>query len=89
VRDARNSMAEINGSVEKVSAAIGEIRSASSEQAEGVGQVNIAVSELDQATQQNAALVEETAAAADSLKEQAARLSSSIAVFKLASTDAR
>ena len=77
-------MARINSSVAKVSAAIGEIRNASSEQAEGVGQVNIAVSELDQATQQNAALVEETAAAADSLKEQAVRLSDAMAAFKLA-----
>jgi methyl-accepting chemotaxis protein len=88
VRDARSSMADINGSVEKVSAAIGEIRSASSEQADGVGAVNVAVSALDQATQQNAALVEETAAAAESLKEQAARLSESMAVFKLATADA-
>ena len=89
VRDAQSSMAAINGSVGKVSAAIGEIRSASLEQADGIGHVNIAVSELDQATQQNAALVEETAAAAESLKEQAMRLSDSMAVFKLASTDAR
>ncbi len=89
VRNAQSSMAEINGSVGKVSAAIGEIRSASSEQAEGVGQVNRAVSELDNATQQNASLVEETAAAAESLKEQAIRLSGSIAVFKLAPADAR
>jgi methyl-accepting chemotaxis protein len=84
VHHASSSMAEINHSVAKVSAAIGEIRNASSEQAAGVGQVNLAVSHLDQATQQNAALVEETAAAADSLKEQAIRLSDAMAAFKLA-----
>jgi len=85
VRDAQSSMVDINGSVEKVSAAIGEIRTASSEQADGIGQVNIAVAELDQTTQQNAALVEETAAAAESLKEQAVRLADSMSVFKLTS----
>jgi methyl-accepting chemotaxis protein len=84
VHDAGRSMTEINASVAKVSAAIGEIRNASSEQADGVGQVNIAVAHLDQATQQNAALVEETAAAADSLQEQAVRLSGAMAAFKLA-----
>ena len=84
VHDASRSMTDINASVAKVSAAIGEIRNASSEQADGVGQVNIAVAHLDQATQQNAALVEETAAAADSLSEQAIRLSGAMAAFKLA-----
>jgi methyl-accepting chemotaxis protein len=84
VHDASRSMTDINASVAKVSAAIGEIRNASSEQADGVGQVNIAVAHLDQATQQNAALVEETAAAAESLKEQAIRLSGAMAAFKLA-----
>jgi methyl-accepting chemotaxis protein len=84
VHDASRSMTDINASVAKVSAAIGEIRNASSEQADGVGQVNIAVAHLDQATQQNAALVEETAAAADSLQEQAVRLSGAMAAFKLA-----
>ncbi|MEO5686301.1 MAG: methyl-accepting chemotaxis protein [Burkholderiaceae bacterium] len=89
MRDAQGSMAQINDSVDKVSAAISEIRNASSEQADGIGQVNIAVSELDQSTQQNAALVEETAAAAESLRDQANRLSTAMATFKLASTDSR
>ena len=69
-------------------AAIGEIRNASSEQSDGIGQVNIAVSELDQSTQQNAALVEQTAAAAESLKEQAVRLVHAMAAFKLESAQA-
>jgi methyl-accepting chemotaxis protein len=87
--DARSSMTAINASVAKVSAAIGEIRNASSEQADGIGHVNIAVSQLDQATQQNAALVEETAAAAESRKDQAGRLSDAMAAFKLAPAEAR
>ncbi|MET0382138.1 MAG: methyl-accepting chemotaxis protein [Burkholderiaceae bacterium] len=83
VRDAQTSMMDINASVQRVSAVVGEIRSASSEQADGIGQVNLAVAKLDQTTQQNAALVEQTAAAAESLKEQAARLAGAVAVFRL------
>ncbi len=83
VHDAQTSMADIDGSAVRVSAVIAEIRTAFSEQADGIGQVNLAVSDLDQTTQQNAALVEQTAAAAESLKDQAARLASAVAVFKL------
>ena len=83
VHDAQASIGEIDGSALRVSAVIGEIRAAFAEQADGIGQVNLAVADLDQTTQQNAALVEETAAAADSLKEQASRLASAVAVFKL------
>jgi methyl-accepting chemotaxis protein len=61
----------------------GEIRSASSEQSAGVSQIGQAVAEMDQATQRNAALVEESAAAAESLKQQATQLLQSVAVFKL------
>jgi methyl-accepting chemotaxis protein len=81
--DADRSMANINESVQRVSAVIGEIRTATSEQADGVGQVNIAVSQLDQTTQQNAALVEQTAAAAESLKEQGVRLAQAVSVFRI------
>jgi methyl-accepting chemotaxis protein len=77
------SMHDIDDAVRRVTAIIGEIRAASSEQADGVGQVNIAVSQLDQSTQHNAALVEETAAAADSLSEQAGRLAEAVSVFRL------
>jgi len=67
---------------------MGEISSASSEQSLGVSQVGEAVTQMDQATQQNAALVEESAAAADSLKLQAQQLVDVVAVFKLRQTSA-
>ena len=62
---------------------MGEISAASNEQAMGVAQVGEAVTQMDQATQQNAALVEEMAAAASSLKTQAQDLVQTVAVFKL------
>jgi methyl-accepting chemotaxis protein len=65
---------------------IGQISAASNEQSEGISHVNLAVSELDQMTQQNAALVEESAAAAESLREQAQRLAQVVATFKLSAT---
>ena len=83
VKDAGNSMNEILTSVQRVSDIIGEISAASTEQSQGIGQVNQAVTQLDQMTQQNAALVEESAAAAESLKDQAARLAQAVAAFKL------
>jgi methyl-accepting chemotaxis protein len=83
VADAGATMNEIVGSVQRVSDIIGEITAASSEQSDGIGQVNSAVTQLDQMTQQNAALVEESAAAAQSLKEQAKRLAEVVSVFKL------
>ncbi|RZI83296.1 MAG: HAMP domain-containing protein, partial [Rubrivivax sp.] len=84
VQDAGASMAAIVESVQRVADIIGEITSASGEQSDGIGQVNIAVSHLDSMTQQNAALVEQSAAAAESLKDQAAKLASVVSVFKLA-----
>jgi methyl-accepting chemotaxis protein len=66
-----------------VSDIIGEITAASSEQSDGIGQVNTTVTQLDQMTQQNAALVEESAAAAESLKEQATRLAQVVSIFRL------
>ncbi|WP_137920396.1 methyl-accepting chemotaxis protein [Hydrogenophaga sp. 2FB] len=83
VAEAGQTMSEIVGSVQRVSDIIGEITAASGEQSDGIGQVNVAVTQLDQMTQQNAALVEESAAAAESLKDQAARLNASVAVFRL------
>ena len=70
-------------SIRRVTDIVGEISSASREQASGVGQVGEAVTAMDQVTQQNAALVEESAAAAESLKTQADKLVSAVAVFKL------
>ena len=84
VEDAGAAMQEIVGSVQRVTDIIGEINSAASEQASGIGAVNASVAEIDRMTQQNAALVEESAAAADSLREQAARLSQVVQQFRLA-----
>ncbi|RRS02428.1 chemotaxis protein [Aquabacterium soli] len=83
VQDAGVSMQEIVSSVQRVSDIIGEISAASTEQSQGIGQVNNSVNELDQMTQQNAALVEESAAAAESLREQASKLANAVAAFKL------
>jgi methyl-accepting chemotaxis protein len=81
VHDAGAAMNEIQSSVQRVSDIIGEITTASSEQSSGISQVNQAVTNLDQMTQQNAALVEQSAAAAASLKDQAQRLTQAMAVF--------
>jgi len=83
VADAGKTMQEIVGSVQRVSDIIGEITAASSEQSDGIGQINTAVTQLDQMTQQNAALVEESAAAAESLRDQAQRLASVVSTFSL------
>ncbi len=83
VQDAGSTMEEIVSSVRRVSDIIGEITAASAEQSDGIGQVNQAVNNLDQMTQQNAALVEESSAAAESLREQAQRLQQAIGSFRL------
>jgi methyl-accepting chemotaxis protein-1 (serine sensor receptor) len=70
-------------SVKRVTDIMGEISAASTEQSSGIDQVNKAVSQMDEVTQQNAALVEEAAAAAGSLQEQAQRLAEAVAVFKI------
>jgi methyl-accepting chemotaxis protein len=76
-------MQEVVSSIRRVSDIVSEISAASSEQSAGVAQVGAAITRMDQGTQQNAALVEESAAAADSLKQQAAQLVASVAVFKV------
>ena len=86
VEDAGQTMQEIVGSVQRVTDIIGEITAASSEQSDGIGQVNTSVTQLDRMTQQNAALVEESAAAAESLKEQAVALAGLVGRFKLQAT---
>ena len=83
VADAGSTMSEIVASVQRVTDIIGEISAAAGEQSSGLGQINIAVSDLDRMTQQNAALVEEGAAAAESLHEQASRLGAVVAGFQL------
>jgi methyl-accepting chemotaxis protein len=85
VSDAGATMNEIVASVQRVTDIIGEITAASGEQSLGIGQVNSAVTELDRMTQQNAALVQESAAAAESLKEQALKLAGVVATFRLSS----
>src|SRR5690554_4135098 len=86
-RQAGEVMEEVVSSVEGVTTIMGEISSASYEQSDGIEQVNRAVAEMDGVTQQNAALVEEAAAAAGSLQEQAARLAEAVSVFKINSSE--
>jgi methyl-accepting chemotaxis protein len=83
VGDAGATMTEIVVSVQRVRDIIGEISQSASEQSGGLGQVNGSVSDLDRMTQQNAALVEQSAAAAESLKEQAVRLGALVGTFRL------
>ena len=86
VSEAGVSMSDIVASVRKVADVIGEITSASAEQSAGIAHVNQAIANLDQMTQQNAALVEESAAAAESLRDQADQMAQAVAVFKTAGT---
>ncbi|MBL8305574.1 MAG: HAMP domain-containing protein [Rubrivivax sp.] len=83
VASAGSTMNDIVASVQRVADIVGEISTAAADQSQGIGQVNGAVSDLDRMTQQNAALVEQSAAAAESLREQAATLSSLVATFRL------
>ena len=82
VAEAGETIGEVVSNAQRVASMIGEITAASSEQSAGMGQVNTAVNQLDQMTQQNAALVEESSAAAESLKDQAVRLAQAIQIFK-------
>jgi len=83
VDQAGTTMGEIVAQVKRVSDLIGEISASSEEQSRGISQIGDAVTQLDQVTQQNAALVEESAAAAESLKHQAQQLATTVAGFKL------
>ena len=87
VREAGQTMGEIVDSIASVSSKMQEIAAASAEQSIGIDQVNQAVGQMDEVTQQNAALVEEAAAAAASLQEQAARLTQAVAVFSVRRQD--
>ncbi|HEX7640523.1 MAG TPA: methyl-accepting chemotaxis protein [Burkholderiaceae bacterium] len=82
VDDAGAVMTDILASVQRVTDIIGEISAASHEQSEGIGEVNDAITRLDQVTQQNAALVEQSAAASGSLQEQAASLTRVVGTFR-------
>ena len=83
VDEAGRTMTEIIGAVQRVTDIMGEIAAASEEQSSGIDQVARAVTQMDEVTQQNAALVEEAAAAASSLEDQAGKLRSAVAVFQL------
>lgn len=86
---AGTTMGEVVGAIGRVTDIMGEISAASREQADGVAQVSEAVSHMDKSTQQNAALVEQSAAAADSLKTQAGQLVDAVAVFRLSDNATR
>ncbi len=88
VDQAGATMTEVVSSIKRVTDIMGEISAASNEQALGVAQVGEAVTQMDQTTQQNAALVEQMAAAASSLKSQAQELVHTVAVFQLGDTPA-
>ena len=89
VAQAGSTMAEIVSSVEKVTGIMGEISTAANEQTVGIEQISQAIGQMDAVTQQNAALVEESAAASETMREQAAKLAASVAVFRLAAQPAR
>jgi methyl-accepting chemotaxis protein len=83
VDQAGKTMQEVVASINRVTRIMGDITSASDEQRDGIEQVNLAVTQMDQVTQQNAALVEQAAAAAAAMHDQAAQLSQVVGVFKL------
>jgi methyl-accepting chemotaxis protein len=83
VESAGVTMTEVVSSVKRVTDIVGEISSASSEQSTGIEEVNRAITQMDEVTQQNAALVEEAAAAAQSLQDQAHNLANVVSVFRL------
>ncbi len=84
VDEAGQTMEQIVTSVKHVADIMGEITSASREQSAGIGEINQAITQMDEMTQQNAALVEQAAAAAESMQEQAEILAQAVAAFKLA-----
>jgi methyl-accepting chemotaxis protein I, serine sensor receptor len=83
VDEAGRTMEEIIGAVQRVTDIMGEIAAASEEQSAGIDQVALAVTQMDQVTQQNAALVEQASAAAHSLEDQASKLRQAVGVFQL------
>jgi methyl-accepting chemotaxis protein len=82
VGQAGDTMREIVGSVQRVTDIMAEIMAASVEQTAGIEQINEAVLQMDQVTQQNAALVEEAAAAAEAMQDQAVQLAQVVSVFR-------
>jgi methyl-accepting chemotaxis protein len=76
-------MEEIVDSIQRVTDIMGEIAAATQEQTAGIEQINQAIVQMDQVTQQNAALVEEAAAASEAMQEQAGQLAQTVGVFKI------
>ncbi|MDX9707683.1 MAG: methyl-accepting chemotaxis protein, partial [Azospira sp.] len=89
VDQAGRTMEEVVASIGRVATIMSDIAAASREQSSGIEQVGLAITQMDEVTQQNAALVEEAAAAAESLEEQARSLLGAVSVFRLASADRR
>ena len=87
VEKAGTTMNEVVASVKRVTDVVAEITAASSEQSDGIEQINQAIVQMDEVTQQNAALVEEAAAAAHSLQEQSGSLVEMVSIFKLSDND--
>lgn len=83
VAKAGSTMSEIVGSVQRVTDIMGEILAAAQEQTTGINEINTAVMQMDQVTQQNAALVEQAAAASESMQHQAAQLAQVVGIFKV------
>jgi methyl-accepting chemotaxis protein len=83
VNQAGQTMTEVVSAIQRVSDIVGEISAANAEQSSGVTQIGLAINQLDLATQQNAALVEESAAAAQNLENQAVQLVEVVSVFKI------
>jgi len=83
VAQAGTTMDEVVSSVRRVTDIVGEITSAGQEQSDGIEQINLAITQMDETTQQNAALVEQAAAAAQSLQDQAGHLAQVVSVFKV------
>ena len=86
---AGETMAEVTQAVARVTDIMGEIAAASNEQSRGIEQVNVAITQMDEVTQQNAALVEEAAAASKSLEHQGQQLNESVAFFKIDGSESR
>ena len=87
VDEAGNTMNEIVVSIKSVADIMGEITAASAEQRDGINQVSVAITRMDESTQQNAALVEQAAAAAGSMRDQANQLHQAVSIFKLGGED--
>ena len=87
VEQAGNTMQEVVDRVKRVTEVMNEMTAANREQSEGIEQINLAITQMDEVTQQNAALVEEAAAAAQSLQDQAGRLNQIVRIFKLSAND--